>query len=543
VANQATDFPIPADLEGFWIWDRLHCPRTLAPLEHELLVGSTGIGFTQAIGEMGSGIIAVCKMFNYYAYLSGVARPLEPGETQEQRNQRYEQSVAALKPVIGAKWQDEWLPAMKPELERVRDVDYSRYSDAGLLQRFAEMQGEVVHRWYIHGLLLYSFAAANDFSDFYKEHISEGSSMEGYEALQGFETEATKSSRGLWNLSRKVRANPQLLPLFENAGAGQILKDLNNSDAGRAFLGELNVYLKDYGWRADSVYELTQASWWENPAIPLGAIQGFVSIGDDAGPESQLASAIKRREELLADARNKLSGNAALLKQFNDLYAAAESFTPIVEDHNHWIDQMGDIAMRYPCLEFGKRLVARGLLNAVDDVFLLYVAEVTEAMGGKDFRSVVDQRKADKAQFQKLVPPPVMGIPQPPSGDPVEDVLVRFFGAPVEPSTDASVLAGIAASPGVVTGTAKVVRSLDEASKLQQGDIMVCEMTLPPWTPLFSTVSAVVADTGGILSHCAIVAREYRIPCVVGTAVGTITIKDGQRLTVDGSKGIVRIES
>jgi pyruvate,water dikinase len=136
-----------------------------------------------------------------------------------------------------------------------------------------------------------------------------------------------------------------------------------------------------------------------------------------------------------------------------------------------------------------------------------------------------------------------MGVPAPPTGDPVEEVLMRFFGTPVEPSQDSSVLAGIAAAPGVATGTAKVVRSLDEASKLQQGDIMVCEMTLPPWTPLFSTVSAVVADTGGILSHCAIVAREYRIPCVVGTAVGTVTIKDGQRVTVDGSKGIVRIES
>jgi rifampicin phosphotransferase len=68
-------------------------------------------------------------------------------------------------------------------------------------------------------------------------------------------------------------------------------------------------------------------------------------------------------------------------------------------------------------------------------------------------------------------------------------------------------------------------------------------MTLPPWTPLFSTASAVVADTGGILSHCAIVARETRIPCVVGTMTGTSLIKDGQTITVDGSRGIVRIES
>ena len=72
---------------------------------------------------------------------------------------------------------------------------------------------------------------------------------------------------------------------------------------------------------------------------------------------------------------------------------------------------------------------------------------------------------------------------------------------------------------------------------------MVCEMTMPPWTPLFSTVSAVVADTGGVLSHCAIVSREYRMPCVVGTLMGTAAIQDGMTITVDGSSGVVRIDS
>jgi pyruvate,water dikinase len=539
----ATDFPIPADLEGFWIWDRLHCPRPLTPLEHELLVKSTGTGFTKAIGEMGSGIIAVCEMYNYYAYLCGVARPLAPGETQEHRNATYEKNAAEIKKTVGEKWEMQWLPEMLPKLARSRNTDYSGYPDKGLMARFDEMRNEVIDRWYVHGLLLYSFAAANDFSDFFKEHIAEGSSMEGYEALQGFETEATKSSRGLWHLSRSVRANPELKALFENSTPQEIYRQLPNSAAGQAFLKDLNEYLKDYGWRADSVYELTQPAWWEDPSIPLGAVQGFISIGDEAGPESQLQSAITRREALLAEARGKLAGKPDLLKQFNDLYDAAKSFTPIVEDHNHWIDQMGDITMRYPCLEIGKRLVARGLLEAVDDVFMLYSSELHLAMAGADYKSLVKQRKADKDRFAKIVPPPAMGVPAPPTGDPVEDVLVRFFGAPVEPSADPSVLQGIAASPGVVTGVAKVVKTLDEASKLQKGDIMVCEMTLPPWTPLFSTVSAVIADTGGILSHCAIVAREYRIPCVVGTGVGTIAIKDGQTVTVDGAKGIVRIES
>jgi pyruvate,water dikinase len=87
-----------------------------------------------------------------------------------------------------------------------------------------------------------------------------------------------------------------------------------------------------------------------------------------------------------------------------------------------------------------------------------------------------------------------------------------------------------------------VVRDLTEASKVSPGDILVCETTLPPWTPLFATIAGVVADTGGVLSHCAIVAREYRLPGVVGSAIGTSVIKDGMIITVDGSKGIVRIE-
>jgi pyruvate,water dikinase len=164
-------------------------------------------------------------------------------------------------------------------------------------------------------------------------------------------------------------------------------------------------------------------------------------------------------------------------------------------------------------------------------------------MAGRDVKALAAQRRDDLARWSRVVPPPVLGIPGEASGDPAEELLMRFFGSPVEPSADPRIITGTAASPGTVRGPAKVVRDLAEASKVSPGDILVCEMTLPPWTPLFATISGVVADTGGILSHCAIVAREYRLPCVVGTAVGTSILKDGMTITVDGSKGIVRIES
>ena len=225
---------------------------------------------------------------------------------------------------------------------------------------------------------------------------------------------------------------------------------------------------------------------------------------------------------------------------------AAKHNLRVTEDHSFWIDQMGTATLRRFCLAAGQRLAEKGVLNRTDDVFLLYKNELREALAGRgEWKALVDQRRASMDASAKIVPPDHIGAPTPPSDDPFFIALVdKMLGfLPVEPSTDPDIITGVAASPGTVQGTAKVVGSLLEASKLQQGDIMVCEMTVPTWVPLFATVSAIVADSGGILSHCAIVAREFRLPAVVGTHVGTAIIKDGMTITVDGTKGRVRIDS
>jgi pyruvate,water dikinase len=542
MATTTTDFPIPADLEGFWQWDQLHCPRPLTVLEHELLLGSTGYGFSKAIAELGSGIRAVARSINGYNYLSG--QPLDlGGEDPLARAERYRQNVEAMVLALGERWEKEWQPAIIETVSRRVRQDYVAMRDGELLRTWDEMYEEVKDRWYIHGLLLYGFFAAGQFADLYKEVTGAHDEKLGYEALQGFETMATRSARGLWKLSRDVRTTPELQRIFEGSNPEDILSQLDTSPAGRAFMGELNAYLDEYGWRADSVYELTHPSWREDPQIAINAIQGYLAIDDDHGPDRQLQSAIRRREELLADARVRIGNDAARLRKFNAAYESISCFTPIVEDHNHWIDQMGDISMRYPALELGRRCVERGALANVEDIFHLERADIVEAMHGANKEDLAAGRKAELEHFARIVPPPFIGPPPPPSDDPVVDVIIRFFGLPVEPNADPRVINGVAASPGSVTAKAKVVRSLAEASKLQAGDVLVCEQTLPPWTPLFSTASAVVADSGGILSHCAIVAREVRIPCVVGTMTGTSLIKDGQTITVDGSRGIVRIES
>jgi pyruvate,water dikinase len=265
-----------------------------------------------------------------------------------------------------------------------------------------------------------------------------------------------------------------------------------------------------------------------------------------SNPELTLEQATSRREALVKKARSKLAGDAAKLKRFEELLAAAKDNLRVTEDHSFWIDQMGTAVFRHFCLEVGEKLTKDGVIEKPDDVFMLQMDELRSALkDGGDLRPTVNQRRDEIAHWATVVPPAHLGHRTEEVNDPFFVAMVdKMLGLlPVESSTDPDVISGVAASPGSVQGVAKVVRSLNEASKLQHGDIMVCEMTVPTWVPLFATVRAVVADSGGILSHCAIVAREFHLPAVVGTRVGTEQIKDGMTITVDGTKGLVRIDS
>ncbi|HEY1282458.1 MAG TPA: PEP-utilizing enzyme, partial [Acidimicrobiales bacterium] len=198
-------------------------------------------------------------------------------------------------------------------------------------------------------------------------------------------------------------------------------------------------------------------------------------------------------------------------------------------------------------LAAGERLVANGVVDQADDVFFLYRDELVDALtNGGDRRPVVAERRASFDRAAAVIPPGALGTPPPPPevADPFMDAIVyRLLGmVPPEENTDPNVLRGVGGSPGTYTGPARVVRSLAEASDLEDGEVMVCEMTLPPWVPLFSVAGAVVSDVGGVLSHCAIVAREFDLPAVVGSQVGTVVIKSGQTITVDGTKGLVYLD-
>ena len=538
------DFPLPPDLQGFWEWDRMHFPRPQTPVTEEILFPAVSQGFSMGMDEFAHPMALVCRVINYYGYIGMVPHDLK-GETMEQRVARFKETAMRMVPQVGPLWEKEWLPSVLPLIEKARTLDYGTLSDTGLLDSFEELRKDLLYCWYVHGKINFSNVAASWFVDFYNEEFQPEDPTEAYDALQGFPTTSVEAGRGLWKLRQTVMNSPRLMEDFQNTDAARLPETLERSEEGRRFLQQLRVYLDEFGWRNDA-FEIAEPTWRENPTIPLNALQGYIRVGEAGDPDVRFKAAVARREVLLARARARLAGDPEKLARFNQLYEGGRWNLQVTDDHNFHIDQRGLTMMRLPLLEMGRRLVRKGVLEHENDIFMLYQAEVREGMAGRDQRPLAARRKAEMEQWSKLLPPPTLGEPHdPPTDDPFyQAIAVKMFGAGSEPSRDPAVITGIGASAGTARGKAKVAKSLPEASaKIEPGDILVCEMTMPAWTPLFSIAAAVVADTGGVLSHCAIVAREYRMPCVAGTRIGTSVIKDGMVLTVDGSKGIVRIEA
>ncbi|HWO73751.1 MAG TPA: PEP-utilizing enzyme [Dehalococcoidia bacterium] len=544
----AIRFPTDDEVEGLWTWDKIHAPRPLTPLSSDIVTSALAEGFTRAQRAFYCSVGLAFRAVNYYAYARFY--PLEyPGLAPEERRERYRQTtLTTIVPHVGRLWREEWLPSIEPGLARARETDYASLDDASLVSLIDELQEEHVHRWEVHGKINFVLVAASWFTDFYDEVFAPADKAEAYECLQGFDTLSVQAGRDLWRLSRIVRADRTLRTAFEAADALEIVPRLQESPSGRRFLTDFRDYLDRWGWRSDAIFELADSTWRERPVIPLNTLQGYIRLGDDSDPDNGFRRSVERREALLAKARAQLAGAPEKLRRFESLYEAAKDNLVVTEDHNYYIDQMGVAVLRLPFLECGRRMAFRGQLAAPEDVFCLRFDEVKDGIvSGESLQGIVAERKAGLAAAAKVVPPATLGRPERLDR---EDPFISAMGGkmlglvdPIEPSRDPDVINGVPASPGTVQGVAKVVRRLEEASKLQRGDIMVCEMTVPPWTPLFSTVSGLVADTGGILSHCAIVAREHRLPAVVGTVVGTQRIKDGMVITVDGTKGIVRIDS
>ncbi len=537
-------FPAPGQIEGFWSFDKMHAPRPVTPLSGQLIIPGLSRGFTKAQAEYDSPVVVDDRMVNFYYYARFYAH--EDENVVKDRLTRYETTLWEKVPTVGPRWENEWKPGLIELVEKNKRADWMVLSDDELLTQLQWFIDHMEFQWYVHGHINFALLAASSFCDFYDGVMQPIDTTESYQCLQGYRTRSVDATQALWELSRAVRADDALRALFGSTSSAELPQALARSESGRAFLEKFDAFLFEFGWRSDAVYDLADITWREDPAVPLSAVNSYLSLEDSENPERHFTRSVARRDELLSAIRAKLANDPEKLSRLETYYEAASYNLPLTEDHAFWIDQSGIAVFRRFVVEVGQRLAQRGVVSDASDVHYLYVDELRDGISNStSYKDVAASRRAEMAEWAKVTPPPVLGTPPPPAPDPFMDaIVVRLLGIkPPEENPDPLLIKGVAGSGGKITGKARVVRSLAEASDIEEGDIVVCEMTLPPWVPLFSIAGAFVTDTGGVLSHCAIVAREFGLPAVVGSMIGTSLIKDGQTITVDGDNGTVRLHS
>ena len=230
---------------------------------------------------------------------------------------------------------------------------------------------------------------------------------------------------------------------------------------------------------------------------------------------------------------------------------------PHAESHKFFIEHWGTSLFFNKVREVGAVLAENGFFEDAEDVFYLNIHEVREALsdvglawsGGTAARGTVywpprvARRKEILARLAEWSPPPALGVVPEVINDPTVQLLWGITADRLRAwaGGEQEGVHGYAASSGVVEGVARVVRDVNDIGTAQQGEVLVCPVTAPSWAPVFPKISAAVSDIGGMMSHAAIIAREYGLPAVVGTGDGTKQIKTGDRVRVDGDNGTVTI--
>jgi pyruvate,water dikinase len=301
-------------------------------------------------------------------------------------------------------------------------------------------------------------------------------------------------------------------------------------------------------------------SWNEDLTVPFAALPRYMRLVREGVPLSRPTEQLRtEREQIVGEYRGLLSSDEERAA-FDQMLGLARLVFPYVEDHKFYCEHWFTTRFFAKIRDFGELLVRQGVLADVEDIFHLHHTEVDQALsdvmlawaagaptlGAAHFGPIIAERRRMLEVLKGWPPPPAIG----PVPEALNDPAVRMlWGVTAETlamwaaaeDSDGQVIHGYAASPGVVEGVARVLRSVNEIGLIKDGEILVCAVTAPSWAPIFGKIKAAVSDIGGTMSHAAIVAREYGMPAVVGTGHASKLIKTGQIVRVDGDRGVVTV--
>jgi phosphohistidine swiveling domain-containing protein len=545
----------------FWL-DDLHCPQPISPMWFDIGGWWLTCGYMYRRFGVPFGKDWVAKTVNGYLMSAVVPRSAE----EEAGLWSYYNMVM---PVYADKFLEWWKRRYLPEI--LRNFEYldtfpMETSSLPELMILLEEAIDIQERhWRLHWMLnLAQFQASMTFESILLPMIgSEHKPLVG-RILVSDEDRNWDSVRELWALKEKVKKNAKLTRAFdEHETADGVMRALEASEDGRGLLKDIERYKHEYGNKSMYAHEYIYTTWRENPTPIVEALRGYLLSDYDYEKDvrqlrDNREAAIKEMWSLVPPGTSEEDRNT--LKTALDL---ALKMTPLTPDHHFYMDQGTYARMRLVLMAVGRKLVELGGLARPDDIMFLNYDELRKLSANVstghpnaaaalrastfDAASIVKERRKAREKAFAVRPQLWAGTITDWSmhGEPYKQVLWDWPGI-YERSKDAAKqpsgsIKGLGASAGVYEGTARIVESAEQFDQVKKGEVLVCKMTSPAWVVLFTKIGGLITDSGGALSHPAVVSREFGIPAVVGTRTGTQAIKTGQRVRLNGASGLVEI--
>lgn len=553
--------------EGFWLKDTAHFPAPLTPFGASVYLAAISDAMRFLIDEFGlmaDGVEQRSLAGEVYVRtipIGGKDRPAPPkwvirlgalvAPPIRRRARAAQAAISSRLPErILDRWEGEWRAAFAGEFQDLRNVELATLGDEALLghlQRAKEMlkRGSDIHFQLVapYYIALYEFGVVC-------EELLGWDVERALSLVTGASQMSSEPGRELADLARRIAADPSALEAI--TGPGQDWRARLRQSAPWA-ADAFDEYLERHGHRTLN-YDPGEPTWFERPDLVVAVLAEQASRGGADSGEVGVGS------DALADARSELTARSDEDRaRFERALAYAWRAYGQREDNVVWLDSQPSALLRYAAVEIGRRLVERGVLARAGDAVFLEEAELRAALSKtdrEDLRALVARRKGERAWVIAHPGPATYGKDPGPPPDPsalqalppalrlVNAAVIQSIGLMFSASTPqhvANELHGVAGSPGRYTGTVRVIRNESEFAKLAPGDVLVAPVTSPPWSVLFLQAAAVVTDGGGVLSHTAVIAREYGVPAVLATGEATRRLSDGDLVTVDGTSGVVAI--
>jgi phosphohistidine swiveling domain-containing protein len=567
VAGPVRPFSL-ADNERYWLRDSLHFSEGMVPASIATLDDAQTWG-----AQLGAEIVgvpptrgSVNRLAGTHVYIGTI-----DVDTQWQVQARAARFGQYVSPIL-ADFQSYWsmrAGELRSAYDYFDNLDLHVMSMPELWTALKDAYAFHRRAWFIHFEVMYVLTA--NYLAFYElaEEIGlSGSRVSSF--LSGQRTFYSATDEELWRLAELARTLEVSSALMTGSPADMRAR-IAAMPHGASWLASFDQFLAQYGQRVEETCRIDTPSWVEDPTPALYSIGAFLAKPTGFDFLAARAAAVAERDAQIEAARRAVNG--ANLTRFNEALASnqAANFAWWNEEHNYLIDRRAAIPVRRATLELGTWLASSGEISDPTDLFYVFKPELFDVMAGggttswAELRAMIPDRRAFFEYWRERGPslPPMLGtIP-----DVVPDpIMIEVFGlsgrfletmrgegaagtppasAADEPGADkigtVTEIRGFPAAKGVAEGAARVITTVGDLHQVEPGEILVCGGTTTEWTPAFGIIAACVCDTGGSLTHAAIVSREYGIPCVVGTAIATQVVKTGDRIKVDGRAGTVQV--